>query len=75
MFQFFIFLISKKTKQTNHKQRLMFILFIYELYVGQELQLEVHHVSFWHVDDFLTKKFKRKKNNIKDENFKYIHVL
>lgn len=29
--------------------------FIYELCVVQEWQLEVHHVSFWLVDDFLTK--------------------
>jgi len=29
--------------------------FIYALCVGQELQLEVHHVSFLLVDDFLTK--------------------
>ncbi len=50
---FFIsFLWKTKQKQKN-------ISFIYELCVGQELQLEVHHVSFWLVDGFLTKNTNR----------------
>jgi hypothetical protein len=40
-------------KQSKNKFK-----FIYELCVGQEWQLEVHHVSSLLVDDFLTKKQK-----------------
>jgi hypothetical protein len=47
IFYFFSFLNKAKTKKIS---------FIYELCVGQEWQLEVHHVSFLLVDDFLTRK-------------------
>ena len=36
--------------------------FIYELCVGREWPLEVHHVSSWHVDDFPTRRRRDKPN-------------
>jgi len=72
-FSFLCLLVQIKQKQTNKRK------IIYELCVGQEWQLEVRHVSSWHVDDFPTEKkrqtniffFKSQNNN----NKRYIHVL
>jgi len=67
MYRSFIHLSRKKKKRGFYLRCFYFssflfeqsktqkdIYFIYELCVVQEWQLEVHHVSSWLVDDFLT---------------------